>query len=60
MRSMLPYLDYTHQVKPTRSEGELMTADLMPDLTVEAGVDRALASEIRTYRIHGFCGSTSV
>jgi len=57
---VLPYLAYARQDKPTRSKREPTTAELMADLTIEAGVDRVVVWDPHTDRIHGFYGSVPV
>lgn len=57
---VLPYLAYARQDKPTRSKREPTTAELMADLSIEAGVDRLVVWHPHTDRIHGFYGSVPV
>ena len=57
---VLPYLAYSRQDKPTRSEREPTTAELMADLSIEAGLDRLVVWDPHTGRIHGFYGSVPV
>jgi ribose-phosphate pyrophosphokinase len=57
---MVPYLAYARQDKPTRFEREPTTAELMADLSVEAGLDRLVVWDPHTGRIHGFYGSVPV
>ncbi len=57
---VLPYLAYARQDKPTRFEREPTTAELMADLSIEAGIDRLVVWDPHTGRIHGFYGSVPV
>jgi len=57
---VLPYLAYARQDKPTRSKREPTTAELMADLSIEAGLDRLVVWDPHTGRIHGFYGSVPV
>lgn len=57
---VLPYLAYARQDKPTNLEREPTTAELMADLSVEAGLDRLVVWDPHTGRIHGFYGSVPV
>jgi len=57
---VLPYLAYARQDKPTVSEREPTTAELMADLSIEAGIDRLVAWDPHTGRIHGFYGGVPV
>jgi len=57
---VLPYLAYARQDKPTKFEREPTTAELMADLSLEAGLDRLVVWDPHTGRIHGFYGSIPV
>ena len=57
---VLPYLAYARQDKPTAFEREPTTAELMAELSIEAGLDRLVAWDPHTGRIHGFYGSVPV
>lgn len=57
---VLPYLAYARQDKPTKFEREPTTAELMADLSIEAGLDRLVVWDPHTGRIHGFYGSVPV
>jgi ribose-phosphate pyrophosphokinase len=57
---VLPYLAYARQDKPTSFEREPTTAELMADLSIEAGLDRLVVWDPHTDRIHGFYGSVPV
>lgn len=57
---VLPYLAYARQDKPTRSRREPTTAELMADLSIEAGLDRLVVWHPHTGRIHGYYGSVPV
>ncbi len=57
---VLPYLAYARQDKPTQFEREPTTAELMADLSIEAGIDRLVVWDPHTGRIHGFYGSVPV
>jgi ribose-phosphate pyrophosphokinase len=57
---VLPYLAYARQDKPTNLEREPTTAELMADLSIEAGLDRLVVWDPHTGRIHGFYGSVPV
>ena len=57
---VLPYLAYSRQDKPTKCEREPTTAELMADLSIEAGLDRLVVWDPHTWRIHGFYGSVPV
>ena len=57
---ILPYLAYARQDKPTKFEREPTTAELMADLSIEAGLDRLVVWDPHTGRIHGFYGSVPV
>jgi ribose-phosphate pyrophosphokinase len=57
---VLPYLAYARQDKPTKFEREPTTAELMADLSIEAGLDRLITWHPHTGRIHGFYGSVPV
>ena len=57
---VLPYLAYARQDKPTDFEREPTTAELMAELSIEAGVDRMVIWDPHTGRVHGFYGSVPV
>jgi ribose-phosphate pyrophosphokinase len=57
---VLPYLAYARQDKPTKFAREPTTAELMADLSIEAGLDRLVVWDPHTDRIHGFYGSVPV
>lgn len=57
---VLPYLAYARQDKPTAGEREPTTAELMADLSIEAGIDRLVTWDPHTGRIHGFYGGAPV
>lgn len=57
---VLPYLAYARQDKPTRGEREPITAQLMADLSIEAGLDRLITWAPHDNRIHGFYGKMPV
>jgi len=57
---VLPYLAYARQDKPTKLKREATTAELMADLSIEAGIDRLVVWDPHTRRIHGFYGSVPV
>lgn len=57
---VLPYLAYARQDKPTKFEREPTTAELMADLSLEAGLDRLVVWHPHTRRVHGFYGSVPV
>lgn len=57
---MLPYLAYARQDKPTKFKREPTTAQLMADLTIEAGVSRLVTWHPHTSQIHGFYGGIPV
>lgn len=57
---VLPYLAYARQDKPTSLKREPTTAELMADLSIEAGMDRLVVWDPHTGRIHGFYGSVPV
>lgn len=57
---VLPYLAYARQDKPTDFEREPTTAELMADLSIEAGIDRLVVWDPHTGRVHGFYGSVPV
>lgn len=57
---VLPYLAYARQDKPTKFEREPTTAELMADLSIQAGLDRLVVWDPHTGRIHGFYGSVPV
>lgn len=57
---VLPYLAYARQDKPTKFQREPTTAELMADLSIEAGLDRLVVWDPHTDRVHGFYGSVPV
>lgn len=57
---VLPYLAYARQDKPTEFKREPTTAELMADLSIEAGLDRLVVWDAHTGRIHGFYGGVPV
>lgn len=57
---VLPYLAYARQDKPTKFKREPTTAELMADLSVEAGLDRLVVWDPHTGGIRGFYGSVPV
>ncbi|MEA3375464.1 MAG: ribose-phosphate diphosphokinase [Chloroflexota bacterium] len=57
---VLPYLAYARQDKPTKFQREPTTAELMADLSVEAGLDRLVVWNPHTAGIHGFYGSVPI
>lgn len=57
---VLPYLAYARQDKPTRSQREPTTAQLMAHLAIEAGISRLVTWHPHTSHIHGFYGSLPV
>ncbi|MFW6135851.1 MAG: ribose-phosphate diphosphokinase, partial [Chloroflexota bacterium] len=58
--AVLPYLAYARQDKPTKFKREPTTAELMADLSVEAGLDRLVVWNPHTAGIHGFYGSVPI
>ncbi len=57
---VLPYLAYARQDKPTKFRREPTTAELMADLSIEAGLDRLVVWDPHTDQVHGFYGSVPV
>jgi ribose-phosphate pyrophosphokinase len=57
---VLPYLAYARQDKPTKFTREPITARLMADLTVAAGMDRLIVWDPHCEQIKGFYGSMPV
>ena len=57
---VLPYLAYARQDKPTKFKREPTTAELMADLSIEAGLHRLVVWDPPTGLIHGFYGSVPV
>lgn len=55
---ILPYLAYARQDKPTTGKREPITAKLMADLSVEAGLDRLVVWAPHDKRVQGFYGKT--
>jgi ribose-phosphate pyrophosphokinase len=57
---VLPYLAYARQDKPTKFKREPTTANLMADLSIEAGLDRLVTWDPHTDQIRGFYGGIPV
>jgi len=57
---VFPYLAYARQDKPTTFRREAVTAKLMADLTVAAGVDRMIVWEPHSEQLRGFYGGMPV
>jgi len=57
---VLPYMAYARQDKPTTGEREPITAELMADLSIEAGLSRLVTWAPHDNRIHGFYGKAPV
>ena len=57
---VLPYMAYARQDKPTTGEREPITAELMADLSIEAGLSRLVTWAPHDKRIHGFYGKAPV
>jgi ribose-phosphate pyrophosphokinase len=57
---ILPYLAYARQDKPTKSQREPTTAQLMAHLAIEAGISRLVTWHPHTSQIHGFYGGVPV
>jgi ribose-phosphate pyrophosphokinase len=57
---LLPYLAYARQDKPTKFQREPTTAELMADLSIEAGLDRLVTWDPHTPQVHGFYGSVPI
>lgn len=57
---ILPYLAYTRQDKPTAGKREPVTAELMANLSVEAGLDRLIVWAPHDRRVQGYYGKTPV
>ncbi len=57
---VLPYLAYARQDKPSKFKREPTTAELMADLSVQAGLGRLVVWDPHTAGIHGFYGSVPV
>lgn len=57
---VLPYMAYARQDKPTTGEREPITAELIADLSIEAGLNRLVTWAPHDNRIHGFYGKTPV
>jgi ribose-phosphate pyrophosphokinase len=57
---VLPYLAYARQDKPTKFTREPVTARLMADLSVSAGMDRLIVWEPHCDQIKGFYGAMPV
>ena len=58
--AVLPYLAYARQDKPTKFRREPTTAKLMADLSVEAGIDRAVVWDPHCDQIRGFYGKIPI
>lgn len=58
--AVLPYLAYARQDKPTKFMREPITAKLMADLSIEAGIDRIITWEPHSDQLSGFYGSMPV
>jgi ribose-phosphate pyrophosphokinase len=52
--AVLPYLAYARQDKPTRFEREPTTANLMADLSIEAGISRLITWHPHSEQVQGF------
>jgi ribose-phosphate pyrophosphokinase len=52
--AVLPYLAYARQDKPTRFERESTTANLLADLSVQAGIDRLVTWHPHSPQVQGF------
>ena len=57
---VLPYLAYARQDKPTKFQREPTTAELMADLSIEAGLNRLVTWDPHTPQVHGFYGSVPI
>lgn len=57
---VLPYMAYARQDKPTKGKREPITAELMADISIEAGLNRLITWAPHDNRIHGFYGKTPV
>jgi len=57
---VLPYMAYARQDKPTKGKREPITAELMADLSIEAGLDRLVTWAPHDNRINGFYGKVPV
>ena len=58
--AVLPYLAYARQDKPTRFMREPITAKLMADLSMTAGIDRLVTWSPHSNQIQGFYGGMPV
>jgi len=58
--AVFPYLAYARQDKPTKFMREPITAKLMADLSIEAGIDRIMTWEPHSDQISGFYGRMPV
>ena len=58
--AVVPYLAYARQDKPTKSKREPTTAQLMADITIEAGISRVVTWHPHTSQVHGFYGGVPV
>ncbi len=57
---VLPYLAYARQDKPTKFTREAVTARLMADLSIAAGIDRLIVWDPHCDQIKGFYGGMPV
>lgn len=57
---VLPYLAYARQDKPTKFTREPVTARLMADLSIAAGIDRLIVWDPHCEQIRGFYGGMPV
>ncbi|MBN1796992.1 MAG: ribose-phosphate pyrophosphokinase [Spirochaetales bacterium] len=57
---IIPYLAYSRQDKPTAFKREPITAKLMADLSIVAGVDHFISWAPHCGQVRGFYGSTPV
>lgn len=57
---VLPYMAYARQDKPTTGKREPITAELMADMSIEAGLNRLVTWAPHDNRIHGFYGKAPV
>jgi ribose-phosphate pyrophosphokinase len=51
---IVPYLAYARQDKPTKFQREPTTAELIADLSIEAGLNRLVTWDPHTPQVHGF------
>jgi ribose-phosphate pyrophosphokinase len=54
--AVLPYLAYARQDKPTRFKREPVTARLLADLSIAAGIDRLVTWHAHSDQLRGFYG----